>query len=211
MSEFEHQQMEDVDDTHPAYPPTVPPPPPVQHPLLGRDTAGFAAVPEITVTTPRYEIPESERLVTVGMMNEINSELSELRALIAARLPPVGPHPPAPPPPPPVQTNSTDSPGGGMRFKKPDVFKGKAETVPGFILDIRNTLYLQCAAYKTDRDKSLYLCTYLADGSPKDFLRSIDATRPELLDDFEDFLKAFKDHFGDSNIAKTAMGKIQVS
>ncbi|KAK1223749.1 hypothetical protein PQX77_013367 [Marasmius sp. AFHP31] len=93
MSEHEHQQMEDFDDVQVSQPPTIPPPPPVQHPLLhgswAHDTAGLAAVPEISVPNPEYQIPEDERFVTVGMIRGLNNKISELKALINGSLPPV--------------------------------------------------------------------------------------------------------------------------
>ncbi|KAF4622466.1 hypothetical protein D9613_009316 [Agrocybe pediades] len=57
--------------------------------------------------------------------------------------------------------------------------------------------------------KCLYLASYLKDGSLSAWYTSIERYRPTLLDDYNAFLKAFKEHFEDSDHYATALTKLR--
>uniref|UniRef100_A0A0W0FP06 Retrotransposon gag domain-containing protein n=1 Tax=Moniliophthora roreri TaxID=221103 RepID=A0A0W0FP06_MONRR len=79
-----------------------------------------------------------------------------------------------------------EGPKGVPKFKKPNVFNGKALLVIQFLQDIRNAIQLShCSLYN-----------------------SIELNNKELLNDFGKFTESFKKHFGDSNIIATAQNKL---
>ncbi|KAE9403169.1 hypothetical protein BT96DRAFT_936695 [Gymnopus androsaceus JB14] len=43
----------------------------------------------------------------------------------------------------------------------------------GFLQEIKDTLYLLWNTYTTDKDKGIYLATYLSDGTPKEWYKSM--------------------------------------
>jgi hypothetical protein len=53
------------------------------------------------------------------------------------------------------------------------------------------------------------MLTYLKDGSPKDWLYAVEHHSEFLLDNFEELLANFKDHFGNPNMSATALHKIK--
>lgn len=120
---------------------------------------------------------------------------------------------PAPVAPPPVHTPaptpSSSDPRGTPRFKEPTVFGGSASEVEGFIIEIKNAVYLQCNALPTDHDKCIYLSSYLKHGSPKSWYYGILASKQHLTYDFEAFISDFRSHFGDSNLSGNALRKLK--
>lgn len=129
------------------------------------------------------------------------------------------PPPNNPPPPSPVAQSSapttTLTPQGTPKFKEPTVFNGKATQVVGFLQEIRDALYLLRSTYVTDKDKCIYLATYLGEGTPKEWYKSIlisDADcvykEDELVQNFDKFTAHFKKHFGDSDLVATAHNKL---
>ncbi|KZT01580.1 uncharacterized protein LAESUDRAFT_739082 [Laetiporus sulphureus 93-53] len=61
----------------------------------------------------------------------------------------------------------------------------------------------------TDYDKSLYMSTWLKDGSPKSWFWAIEKTKPELLNDHAALVEDFRKHFGDSDFVNSQMEKIK--
>jgi hypothetical protein len=94
------------------------------------------------------------------------------------------------------------------KFKEPTMFTGKATQVVGFIQEVKDTVYLLRDVYVLDKDKCIYMSTYLGPGTPKEWYNSILLLSPDLLDDFSGFCDAFRKHFGDSNLAVTAQNKL---
>ncbi|KAF4609748.1 hypothetical protein D9613_011974 [Agrocybe pediades] len=96
--------------------------------------------------------------------------------------------------------------GSGVpRFHKPRVYDGSPTELDVFVREVTTALFLQRHSLPTDRDKSLYLSSYLADGSPTSWLTSIKKTQPHLFDNYAAFLDAFKKHFEDSDRYATAL------
>ncbi|EPS92827.1 hypothetical protein FOMPIDRAFT_116444 [Fomitopsis schrenkii] len=60
----------------------------------------------------------------------------------------------------------------------------------------------------TDYDKSIYLSTWLQDGSPKSWFWAIEKTNPHLLHNHDALLADFRRHFGDSDFVTSQMNKI---
>ncbi|OCH85188.1 hypothetical protein OBBRIDRAFT_331111, partial [Obba rivulosa] len=67
------------------------------------------------------------------------------------------------------------------RFKDPRTFDGSAAQVEPFLTEMENALYLQRRSITTDYEKSLYLSTWLKDGSPKSWFYAVQKTNPGLL------------------------------
>ncbi|EEB88878.1 hypothetical protein MPER_13098, partial [Moniliophthora perniciosa FA553] len=109
----------------------------------------------------------------------------------------------------PKGTTPSGTPSSGTpKFKEPRVFDGKGTSVVPFLQEIKNAVYLSRRSLATEKDKCVYLSTYLGNGSPREWYNSIDIQTPELLNDFDKFTDDFKKHFGDSNIVATAQNKI---
>lgn len=67
-------------------------------------------------------------------------------------------------------------------------------------------------ALVTDYDKALYFSGYLKDGSPKSWYYTIknSSLRSHLLHDWEGFLDAFRNHFGDSDRQSSATEEMEL-
>ncbi|KAF5365547.1 hypothetical protein D9757_010892 [Collybiopsis confluens] len=121
-----------------------------------------------------------------------------------------------PPPQPPVPTPApahtsvpvTVTAGKPPSFEKPDRFKGKSSEVETFVDAIQDAVELQGNSLTTERSKCIYMSTFL-ENSPKQWYRGIKKSHPLLLESFPLFIKAFIDHFGDSNLAYNATGKLE--
>lgn len=101
-----------------------------------------------------------------------------------------------------------DGPRGVARFNQPHIFNGSASDVDSFVDDIAGAIRLSRASLPNDEDKALYLNSYLGNGSPKSWFNAIRATIPHLLDDYEELIINFREHFGDSDVEATALRKI---
>ncbi|KAI3616219.1 hypothetical protein WG66_013834 [Moniliophthora roreri] len=101
-----------------------------------------------------------------------------------------------------------EGPKGIPKFKKPNVFNGKALLVTQFLQDIRNAIQLSRCSLVSDHNKCLYFSTYFGSGAPKEWYNSIELNNKELLNDFGKFTENFKKHFRDSNIIATAQNKL---
>ena len=107
-------------------------------------------------------------------------------------------------------TTSTPSiPSGTVRFHDPRVFDGSPASVEPFLVDLRNAIHLQRRNLVTDYDKSIYLSTWLQDGSPKSWFWAIEKTNPQLLNNHAALLEDFRRHFGDSDFVNSQMAKIE--
>ncbi|EMD37514.1 hypothetical protein CERSUDRAFT_35437, partial [Gelatoporia subvermispora B] len=95
------------------------------------------------------------------------------------------------------------------RFKDPRVFDGSPSSVDPFLAELENALYLQRRSIMTGYEKSLYLSTWLKDGSPKSWFFALQKTNPDLLLDFDELLKDFRKHFGDTDFVNSQMRKIR--
>ncbi|EPS97350.1 hypothetical protein FOMPIDRAFT_93653 [Fomitopsis schrenkii] len=99
-------------------------------------------------------------------------------------------------------------PPGTVRFHDPHVFDGSPASVEPFLVDLRNAIHLQRRNLVTDYDKSIYLSTWLQDGSSKSWFWAIEKTNPHLLHDHDALLADFRRHFGDSDFITSQMNKI---
>ncbi|KAL0065032.1 hypothetical protein AAF712_008025 [Marasmius tenuissimus] len=98
--------------------------------------------------------------------------------------------------------------GGSPKIRDIKSFDGKSQNITRFCQESHNAIYLLWKTLPTDRDKSLYFTTNFDGTSPHEWLKAVQLTNPNLLDDFEAFVQAFIDHFGDSDIVGTALQKI---
>jgi hypothetical protein len=94
------------------------------------------------------------------------------------------------------------------RFREPKLFKGKADDVPGFLLEINDVIALSRNGLPTDQDKCLYMASFFDEGAAKQWYGSVRISQANLLDSFEDFCAEFQAHFGNPNVATTAKYKI---
>ncbi|KAL0061976.1 hypothetical protein AAF712_011186 [Marasmius tenuissimus] len=111
--------------------------------------------------------------------------------------------PAAPPPPPPTQLSSTKP-----TFKEPTGFKGKPEHVDPFWDLVKDAIDLQASALPTPRHRSIYAAGYFGDAG-RIWYRGVKRSNSSLLDDFDGFKQAFRDHFGDKNLAYNLKLKIR--
>ncbi|EIN07616.1 hypothetical protein PUNSTDRAFT_18911, partial [Punctularia strigosozonata HHB-11173 SS5] len=61
----------------------------------------------------------------------------------------------------------------------------------------------------TDYKKSLWFSGYLVDGPLKSWWFSIKTDTPALLNSFDDLIAKFKSHFGEANMAGSALCKLR--
>lgn len=96
------------------------------------------------------------------------------------------------------------------KVREPRTFTGKADDVPAFLRDIRNAIALQRDAFRTDRDKAMYLSMYLKDGAPQSWYTAIELapTKQYLLDDFEELVRDFRAHFETSDVVSKALRQL---
>jgi len=101
--------------------------------------------------------------------------------------------------------------GGNTKHREPRVFNGRADQVNPFLREINNAVYLQRRSLVDDHDKVIYLSSYLADGSPASWYRTLelDVSKHWLLDDFDSFIDAFKQRFQDSDLYASALRKMR--
>ncbi|KAF5375627.1 hypothetical protein D9757_008526 [Collybiopsis confluens] len=167
---------------------------------------------------PQTPQPSNESAFVQSITHKFNSldsnfsqlfdEVQKLTSLISQGSAAPQPPPPAPAPaaaPVPVAVTSQGKPPS---FEKPDRFKGKSSEVETFVDAIQDAIELQGNSLATERSKCIYMSTFL-ENSPKQWYRGIKKSHPHLLDNFSLFLKAFIDHFGDSNLAYNATGKLE--
>ncbi|KAK1221279.1 hypothetical protein PQX77_015909, partial [Marasmius sp. AFHP31] len=132
---------------------------------------------------------------TVSEQRDLINQLTE--QMIAINTAHAQPPPPPPPPPPPV-TVSTSSNPGKPTFKEPIVFKDSVE----------DGIELQASMLPTPRHHCIYVAGYFGDAG-RIWWRGIKNNNPALLDDFNAFKKAFRNHFGDKNLSYNAKLKIE--
>ena len=89
-------------------------------------------------------------------------------------------------------------------------FSGKVQDVERFLQDLRDDIELQGNAFATDRQKVLYMASFLCGTqTAHDWVSGIRVSHPLLLDDFNPFSVAFERHFGASNKVEEALRKIR--
>ena len=95
-------------------------------------------------------------------------------------------------------------------FCEPKPFKGKADNVPSFLLEINNAIELSRNGLPMDQDKCIYMASFFEEGATKQWYISVRISQTHLLDSFEDFRNEFQVHFGNPNVATSAKYKIDV-
>ena len=100
-------------------------------------------------------------------------------------------------------------PAGTVRFHEPRLFNGKASEVDAFLREIKTVTKLQSRALVTDADKIAYFSTYLQDGGPSAWYHALELRRPHLLADYDGFIEAFKEHFQDTDVVRSAMQRLE--
>jgi len=100
------------------------------------------------------------------------------------------------------------NPRATARFCEPKPFKGKADDIPGFLLEINDAIALSRNALPMDQDKCIYMASFFKEGAAKQWYISVRISQTHLLDSFEDFRNEFQAHFGNPNVATSAKYKI---
>lgn len=100
--------------------------------------------------------------------------------------------------------------GSSGSSTKADVrmFKGQASEVAGFLDDLDSAWQLM-RQLRTDRDKTMFIVTRLADGAPRFWYNYIKITSPMLLDNYQGFIEAFKSRFEDPDLPRKYMLKLE--
>ncbi|KAJ3965156.1 hypothetical protein EV361DRAFT_873425 [Lentinula raphanica] len=128
-------------------------------------------------------VPDANDPVTYGMVQNgfnnfetvlkgITERINELANIVSAsaQTPAVPPHPSTPPSTTPAMFNAAPR---SPKFKEPTVFDGKGSKVEGFIQEISDALTLLRNTYTSGQDKCLYMASYLGDGTPREWYKSI--------------------------------------
>jgi hypothetical protein len=92
------------------------------------------------------------------------------------------------------------------KFNPPSTFTGQAIEVKDFLIDIRNSITLQPHSFRTDLEKSIYMSTFFAPGTPKMWFSSVSDI---VKSDFTLFCNSFKKHFGDFDPVATANSQLR--
>jgi hypothetical protein len=100
----------------------------------------------------------------------------------------------------------------GIQFKfgaDPRSFSGKPEDARPYVNQIKDRLDSSLAPAMTNRDKVIYFSSYLSAGAPQRWHHSVVQSKPELLNNFEEYVKAFNEHFLDPHEATTYRRKME--
>ena len=105
----------------------------------------------------------------------------------------------------------SSQPGGTVRFHEPRVFNGKATEVIPFLREVNTAIELQQRSLNTERLKVLYMSSFLGDGAPSYWYRSLELSDPQkvIMNDFAKFVSAFKARFEDPDLVAAASRRIQ--
>lgn len=95
------------------------------------------------------------------------------------------------------------------RFREPAVFTGSATEVETFLHSMTAAFALQGNSLPHDYAQAVYFSTYLGPGDPTDWFKSIELTKPNLLNDITGLFAEFRVHFGDPNLSATSLRKLQ--
>ncbi|RXW12481.1 hypothetical protein EST38_g13374 [Candolleomyces aberdarensis] len=105
---------------------------------------------------------------------------------------------------------STSGGSGAPKFREPRVFNSRADQVDGFLREIENAMYLQRRSLTTDRDRVLYMGSFLGDGSSGTWYHTIQLNNSTtgLLDNYPGFVNSFRQHFEQSDQYADALRKL---
>ncbi len=109
----------------------------------------------------------------------------------------------------PPSAAGSGAPRGSIKIPEPRKFNGKADQVVPFLTELDTALYLQRDNFRSERDKSMYLVSWLADGAPKSWYEFIKATNMALFDDFARFVAEFKRRFQDPDLPRKYMNLLE--
>lgn len=110
---------------------------------------------------------------------------------------------------PSVAPTMSSSLGIPFKFTNPQTFSGKSEDAHPFLNQIKDQLNSSLALRMLEHDKVTYLSSYLAAGAPQHWHHLVVQSRPKLLTDFNEYVKAFKEHFLDPHKATTYQCKLE--
>lgn len=113
-------------------------------------------------------------------------------------VPPLNPVPANPP-----------APRTSIKWADPAKFSGKAIHVPSFVASIRDRIAYAPSTFPDERSKCVYFGSWLEAGVPQAWYYGIRSSNISILEDFDDFVLAFEQHFGDPDIARTNQKKLE--
>ncbi|KAF8760325.1 hypothetical protein RHS01_01355 [Rhizoctonia solani] len=88
-------------------------------------------------------------------------------------------------------------------------FSGKVQDVERFLQDLKDDIELQGSSFATDRQKVLYMITFLRDTqTAHDWVAGTRVSHPNYFNDFKTFTDAFEAHFGSPNKVDEALRKL---
>lgn len=90
------------------------------------------------------------------------------------------------------------------------MFSGKPRDVETFLVSILDVIELLRRTLATNCERSLYMGTALGEGSTQTWYVSICTNEPNLLDNFEEFVKHFRKHFTYVDVKHDTMHKIKI-
>lgn len=96
------------------------------------------------------------------------------------------------------------------KINLPKVFSGKPRDVETFLVSILDVIELLRRTLATNCERSLYMGTALGEGSTQTWYVSICTNEPNLLDNFEEFVKHFRKHFTYVDVKHDTMHKIKI-
>ncbi|KAJ3763906.1 hypothetical protein EV360DRAFT_65954, partial [Lentinula raphanica] len=112
------------------------------------------------------------------VLDNVNVRLNQLTSLVT-NLPAPTPRQPTPPPTIPALSGSAPK---SPKFKEPSTFDGKGSKVEGFMQEISDALTLLRHNYTSEQDKCLYMASYLGDGTPREWYKSVRINDRDLTD-----------------------------
>ncbi|QRW21043.1 Transposon Tf2-1 polyprotein [Rhizoctonia solani] len=111
-----------------------------------------------------------------------------------------------PPPAVPAPLPSLGRPPKGAKLGQ---FLGKVQDVERFLQDLKDDIELQGSSFATDRQKVLYMITFLRDTqTAHDWVAGTRVSHPNYFNDFKTFTDAFEAHFGSPNKVDEALCKL---
>lgn len=170
-------------------------PPPVEDPLLDWSQDAPTVLRAVASLGKNVNLFTDQHQAMASALDSITQRLASMTGPSFA-------------PPSNTSQHSNPDPKGVPKFKSPPTFEGSASKVESFINSIKGAIHLSRATLPTDRDKALFLQTYLADGNASSWFTAIQKTNDALLDDFDNLLVDFCSHFGDSDLAGSAQRKM---
>jgi hypothetical protein len=94
------------------------------------------------------------------------------------------------------------------KFAEPHKFNSKADQVQPFLSEV-DAAHLQRHVLVTDYNRILCISGYFTDGTPKTWWYGVQHSQPALLHNYATFKTELEQHFGDPDLAASALRKLR--